>query len=404
MLGVGPDPLPTFAATRGLRSVPYLILSDTGMTETCALHLSFIVEGHHVPGQLLTHVPLAKAGTHTQQIMGYNESQCRGIIYHPNTSLGNTGLKVLELAERRRDQQRCEMNEADVGSPSSLSDTTQSPRRTSVNTIGIGNITAAKRRRSTQTGDLIDDGIEAELDRARSRIQGNTLQDAGLQSNDLWRAALRLLAIGRHVPPQSDRKVQPTPSAPAAPTALAVPKAKAPIVKTLTIPGVSKPKALKLLTPLTTEKDPNQPINPWKTNPWNKNPWNTDLGKKGDGIPPTPNVIPPTPPTPPSPKTETETETKSPKAVAEKTQLLRTEKVYRAKLPRGFSDAIWAKILGHLVGADGILSDDQQLSVLRYAIDRNTLSKEREALGLTFATQIWRILEATGCLTYDMDI
>ena len=389
-----------FAATHGLRSVPYLVFSDTGMTETCALHLSFIVEGHHLPEQLLTYVPPVKSGSYTQQLVAYHESQCRGIIYRPNAALGNAGLKVLELAERRRDQQRCKASEADVESPSSPSNAAHSRRRTSAVTTGTGNTAAAKRRQSTQAGDFDHDGIEAELDRARSRIQGNTLQDAGSHSNDLWGAALRLLAVGRYISPQEGHEVQPSILAEApsqAPTAPTVPKAKAPIVKTLSIPGVSKPKVLKPLIPLTTEKDPNQPINPWKTSPWNKNPWNTDFGKKGEDVPPTPSIIPPTPL---SPKTEPET----PKAIVEKTTILSKEDIYRARFACGFSEAIWAKILGHLIGADGILSEDQQLSVLRYAIDRNTLSKEGEALGLTFATQIWRILEATGCLTYDMDV
>lgn len=354
--------------------MPYLVLCDTAMTDTCALHLSFIVESHHTPAQLLSRVPPAKAGSSAQQIMAYDQSQCRGIIYQSNAPLSNAGLKVLELAERSRDQQYHDSTEADSGPLSMPSESSRSPRRGS-GAHSIPNITTtAKRRRSTQIGVLEQGGIGPDLDRARSRIEGNTLQDAGPSSNDLWSAALRLLVLSREVPPQSSTKL-PAPS-----FATGATKAKAPIIKTLTIPGVSKPKTLKPLTPLIVEKDPNQPSNPW----------NTGFRKKSDSIPPTPKVIPPTPLTP--------------KTKIEKNRPPRIEKIYRTRLPCGFSEHAWAKILGYTVDAESILSFDQQLSILHYAIDRSTLSREREALGLTVATQIWRILEATGCLTYEMDI
>ena len=75
------------------------------MTNTCALHLSFIVAYHHAPERLLTRVPPPKAGTHTQQLIDYDTgSQCKGIIYLPNPMIGNrsAGLRVLELAETFR--------------------------------------------------------------------------------------------------------------------------------------------------------------------------------------------------------------------------------------------------------------------------------------------------------------
>ncbi|KAL6717496.1 hypothetical protein ACLMJK_005411 [Lecanora helva] len=372
-----------FSTTQGLRSVPYLILCETGMTETCALHLSFIVEGHNMPDQLLKRVPPARAASHTQQILAYDESQCRGIIYHSNASLGNAGVKVLELAEMRRSQQY-RANEELSDPLRQSSGASGSLRRVSEGDVVNPNTALPRRRRSTPTEALDDSGLEAELERARSRIQGNTLQDAGPHSNDLWGAAIRLLAIGRHFLPQLDRLNQPTPSAPAPAAA----KAKAPIVKTLMVPSFTKPKMLKPLTPLTVEKDPNQPVNPWNTN---------FLRKKDDSIPPTPTVIPPTPLT-------LAIKADSPDTVTKHRPSLSMEDRYRTKLPCGFPDSVWAKILGHVIDAEGILSDDQMLSVLRYATNRVTLSRERESLGLTYATQIWRILESTGCLTYEMDV
>ncbi len=103
-----------YATTQGLRSVPYIVLSDSGMTETGGLHLSYILECHHVPERLLTRVPQAKAGAPAQQLLSYDESQCRGIIYLPNPLLGSAGHKVLELAEVMRDSY---LNRATYNSP-----------------------------------------------------------------------------------------------------------------------------------------------------------------------------------------------------------------------------------------------------------------------------------------------
>lgn len=375
---VPPDALPIFATTKGLRSVPYLVLCNTAMTETCALHLSFIIEGHHMPGQLLGRVPPAKAGPPAQQIMAYNESQCRGIIYHSNTQLGNAGLKVLQLAETKRDQRHHDASELDSKPLSDVSESSKSSRGAPKASVMTSNATTAKRRRSTQTGAIGDDGVATELDHARSKIQGNTLQEMGPSSNYLWRAALQLLAMGRYLLPQTSAR---------RPTQSPTPAAPKTIIKTLSIPSPSKPKRLQPLTPLTIDKDPNRPMNPR----------NTNFRKKAEAVPAITNIITPTTL---NPKSGRET----PKIAAENKALPGAEKAYRSRLPCGFPEHAWAKILGHVVGVEGILSDDQQLSVLRYATDRRTLNKEREALGLASATQIWRVLEATGCLAYEMDV
>ena len=371
-------PLLIFAPMQGLRSVPYLVLCNTAMTDTCALHLSFIIENHQLPEKLLTRIPPPKAGAPAQQIIAYDESGCRGIVYQPNIRLGSVGHRVLELAERRRDQKHYDTSQADSQRPADPFESKKFPRRPFEVGFAPSSVTVAKRRRSIQIGALDSGGASAELDRARSKIQGNSLQEDGPFSNELWRAALKMLATGRHLSPHSGRNV---------PDCSSVPKPKAPMIKTLTVPEVGKAKILRPHTPLRVEKDPNQPMTPW----------NTISRKRSDGILPMAQMNPPTP------MTRKDKDKGSDNALQEK-KLSRVANVYRTSLPCGFSEYAWAKILGYRCGAEGILSNDQQLSVLRYATDRNTLRKEREALGLAVATQIWRILEATGCLAYKVDL
>ena len=365
-----------YATTRGLRSVPYIVLSNCGMTEAGALHLSYILEIHHVPERLLTRVPNAKAGAPTQQLVSYNESQCRGVIYLPNPSLGSAGHKVLELAEVMRDGYSNYALDGFRESFAPTASTESLPRAV----YGLGGGACDKRRRNAASMGLRDpngrgDSMESELDRARVRIQGNTLQVAGPQSNDLWLAAFRMLSLGRYIRPQTRNEPRPRPPAP---------KPKAPIVKTVRPPGSTykKSKPLAPLTPLTSQRDPNQPISPW-TN---------QFPKKSGPLPSAPLIIPQTPPTPrltvlssPSPPLPKETPD------------------YRTKLPCGLPEHVWRAIVGLAVGAEGIMSESQQRCVLQWAMDRKTLRQESELLGLRASAQCWKILEATGCLAYEMN-
>ena len=102
-------------------------------------------------------------------------------MYFPNNTLGSGGAKVLELAELSR---RKLLEEWDPES----SDTRIEE--------GIHRITTSV----------------SELDRARSRIQGNALRDFGAKSNDLWITALKMLCLGRiicHTRVQQPSRVEP---------------------------------------------------------------------------------------------------------------------------------------------------------------------------------------------------
>jgi hypothetical protein len=83
---------------------------------------------------------------------------------------------------------------------------------------------------------------------------------------------------------------------------------------------------------------------------------------------------------------------------------LKGAKYYRSNLPCQLPEDVWRRIIAFAAGADGVMSVGQQRSMLAYAMDLTTVKKENEQLGLTRANQIWKILEATGCLSYEMVI
>ena len=392
-----------YASTRGLRSVPYIIFSNTAMVDACALHLSYLVVSHDKPRQLLIRVPPAKAGPPAQQLLAYHEEvRCQGIIYHPNTDIGHAGLKILELSEALRMKIAEELAQEGLSTPTPtqssfpVNGTTRRVSEAHVNSVaGV----APNRRRSTpaiansQRRGQDDARLTSiELEKARHRVQGDTLRDVGQQSNDLWRASLEMLSLSRTIcltlrPERQERPqyqakylegVRPTTS-PERPT-----RSKH-SDDDFNFPALPNPlsKPLKPFTTSTalTPTNPNQPLSRkfhhiQKDNFTFLTPIYTPA--------PLPSPIPVLCLPPPS----------RPEPIIQNT--------YRSSLTLGFSSEVWRKILATAAGADGIMSESQQRSVLGWGMDRGTLSRERDSLGLADHAQIWRVLEATGCLAYDL--
>lgn len=387
-----------YALTRGLRSVPYIILSDTAMTETCALYLSYVVACHNMPDQLLTCVPAAKAGPPAQQLSAYDsEPHCHGIVYLPNSKMGNAGLKVLELSEMLRIGLLDDFTHQELpDTPGTLLQVSSTARRASearsIPTVGA----APNRRRSVlvavsgyHEGQETASNTKSDLDRARSRIQGNTLRDAGPKCNDLWRVALKMLSLSRStcLLPRQKRPYTSTghpeevsPSAMPAGQILSRCKISREQLDFPALPTLS-PKPLRpsrtITAPLSTG-NPNHSFTPRFHHYQNGTlTFLTPIPTP----PPSTATCPPTPP--PFPPQDEDT--------------------YRSSLPAGFSPGIWRRIIASAVGADQIMSEAQQRSVLRWGMDRGTLNRERESLGLAEHAQIWRVLEGTGCLAHEVN-
>ncbi|KAL8907007.1 MAG: hypothetical protein Q9171_006031 [Xanthocarpia ochracea] len=386
-----PHLAPDYFSTRGLRSVPYLILADTDLTDAGALHLSYVIACHHAPDRLLKQVPPPRPGHQAQLLETYdNESGCRGLIYLPNDNVSISGRRILELSESVRQFL------LDDDRPAESPDYAQihfgrrpSARKTSITQPSPAISVSGSRRRSGTKGEQEEftgsEAIHVELDRARSRIQGNTLKELGVQSNDLWRISLRMLGICRILcPPKPPRKEE-----------AQVPKAEE-----------------EHLSPLQPAKDPAQIANDTafpalpkaRTKPFvgYLDPWAPPLAPKGPDLPLTPQTKKQTlkiKTTTPSPFSVATT---SPMAVSPKSSALSAQP-YRTDLPQGLPESVWARIVGEYLGADRFLSRYQQRAVLRWAVDRRTLAKEMESLGKPESAQIWKVLEGMGCLAYQGD-
>ena len=395
-----PDVQSFYASTCGLRSVPYLILSGTAMTDTCALHLSHVITSHNISEQLLTRVPPAKAGPPAQQLLAYDEeSRCEGIIYFPNKDMGNAGLKVLELAETLRMNLLEELSHEGATTPSlpqNSFEVSNTVRRASEAPISTMTSASPNRRRSrTSTTNSPHGGrdnariIRIELDRARHRVQGDTLRDAGPLSNDLWETSLKMLSLSRVIciMPRQER-----PQIPVRPLENAKPSTSSerPPAKTkrsdndsnfpaLPNPITKPPRSVTASVPLASA-NPNQLLSR-----------RLHQHRKDSTAPMTLDHTPPPPAAPTAILT-----------LPTRSKLSRRDS-YRSSLPLGFSFQVWRKIIAAAAGADGVMNEAQQRSVLRWGMDRGTLSRERESLGLPEYTQIWKVLDGMGCLAYEGD-
>ena len=402
---------PIYATTKGLRAIPYIVLSNTSMNDASALYLSHILVDHHPPDRLLHRVPPPKAGSEQQQLMVYDETLCRGIIYLPNDAIAKAGVKVLALAERERLKlEESDTFNEDLHNPAEVTEPLE-PTPGSTKPSGLLAARPRRRRASGSTGGHIGSSVStsklmSDLDRARSRIEGEELEKTGQYGNELWRKALIMLCLCREVQwPRDTQTPHPAPCFPTTnldqvPDALLQPtfswgsefpplpllspqKPRAPIVRTLEVPG-HVPRKIKPLAPLLPlgNCNPNQAMSARSVH---KRKVSVPV------IPEAPTIIPPTP-QPISPGTK----------IAIAIEHVRT-KPYLAELPCGFSQEIWCKIIGQAAGAQGILSQAQQKSVLSWAMDRNTLRREKEWLCEKEGNQIWHVLDGMKCLAYEID-
>lgn len=97
---------------QGLRSLPYITLNNTGLTDTGALFLSFVIEQHFYPIQLVNDHNATPASS---QIYIYRqETRSKGIDWEENeATLGKDGVTLLHRAEKVR-QGLLNLGEADT--------------------------------------------------------------------------------------------------------------------------------------------------------------------------------------------------------------------------------------------------------------------------------------------------
>lgn len=377
----------TKAELHGLRSIPYMVFSGTGVTDCAALFLSYILPVHPTPEKLMKFFPPPKPGAPSETLESYYSLGCRGIIYRPNDMLSPLSKRVLECAEGLRE-----------GKPVTVVLPDPSPFKP-----GIKHYEApfSPRRRRHSVSFVLGGNSPAssvpDLERARSKIQGSILKEAGVHAVALWSSALKVLVVARQIAfdpaagPYEGRKrsfgrhaasffIHRNPHSP-------------PTSPTRRHSALNPPPSLfdaVCPSPLSTESDDLFPHLESHTS--HKSPHHSPAG---------PTTSPPSttspPPSPPATTTAAATTT------SPSTNGSNRRTAAESRLPGDLPETLWKKIIGMAMDPDGLLSSKQISNLVDWAKTPDTLEKERELSGKLKSLQIWRILEGTECLAYDDD-
>ena len=189
----------------GLRSVPYLTLRDIGLTDAGALWLSYVLEDHHYPSQLMDELNATQVDS---TIKSYQQGvNFRGIEWNEHeASLGKDGAQLLQKTEVIRQlvllDNRSTETEADPSDHSECGSDDNghdSGLRISVDRSKYPRAPVGSRRTSIRSIRTTDGGEHevSEVESARKKIQRSIIAQYGASSVDLWRSALRAVVTYR---------------------------------------------------------------------------------------------------------------------------------------------------------------------------------------------------------------
>lgn len=193
----------------GLRSIPYISFQDINLDDTGGLWLSYILQDHYFPNQLLNELNAAPA---TSSVEAYQRDAVEdGIDWRGNKdTLGKDGLAQALLT--KVDVIRKTITHLD----SSCSLAVNSEPASTTKSLTVRNFSRASTcsRRSSVRSIHTDDGGEHELteiESLRKRIQRHIIEYRGINSVILWEVALTAVVISRMIayiaPPAADRRV-----------------------------------------------------------------------------------------------------------------------------------------------------------------------------------------------------
>ncbi|PPJ53977.1 hypothetical protein CBER1_02997 [Cercospora berteroae] len=165
----------------GLRGIPYFTLTNVGLTDAGALWLSYVLEDHYYPIQLIDAINAAPASSGIRTYA--QDSASTGLDWDAQeTALGKDGLLLLKKTEIFRKQVML-----DDGSTLEYSlEDSKSVLRAS----------AGHRRASVRSTTAADEGEHgfSEIESLRMKLQRHIIANSGVSQVELWRAGLRIIS------------------------------------------------------------------------------------------------------------------------------------------------------------------------------------------------------------------
>ncbi|KAI6874499.1 hypothetical protein KC323_g677 [Hortaea werneckii] len=183
----------------GLRSVPYITLSNTGIDDAAGLWLSYVLEDHYFPSQLTDDLN----GIHTNNTIKVyqQDTDSTGVDWSGNI-LGKEGLGLLHKAEALRtytllDDPSVLADSLLVEDEATGDDSTREHSASINRRLSRGQ--PSNRRASIRSIHTADGGEHeaSELESARRKIQRHLIEHHSPACMDLWQAALKIVAGSR---------------------------------------------------------------------------------------------------------------------------------------------------------------------------------------------------------------
>ncbi|KAL4867750.1 hypothetical protein BDV12DRAFT_209592 [Aspergillus spectabilis] len=355
--------LKKFACTRGLRSVPYFMLSDIALQNSSVVHLSRMIATQRASDQLLTFLPPGKASAIPEAAV-----DDKSLIWRPNNKLAVYAKRLLDVTESIREFKSKAQAESDGEDGEDGEDSTDE-----------------------DTQRKMQSKLALEYARLTKRIRLESLKHEGLRSNDITIIAFRMMIISRALLLDDEDR----------------PK-EWPIEETMLLEELPTPEEQEVV-PKPSFAPVEYPIEP---------PRYICLGSLPPGpFHPATEAFDAEFPTLQAAcqketlqKTSSESGSKSPEVSFSPSQpscagkqLLRAPQVKKARKSTwrfGFPFEIWRRIIADVVDADGILDQEQQSRIIHYACDWEALEYELTIKGAEEHQQIWKFLETVGCFTY----
>ncbi|KKK20100.1 hypothetical protein ARAM_000799 [Aspergillus rambellii] len=355
--------LKKYTCTRGLRSIPYLNLSDSGISVCSAVHLSCMLQMQRTPEQLLAFLPTGKAYT-----IHECEESSKSIVWKPNGGLAPFATKLLEVAETIHES-RVHVSFEDEESGTDGDD-----------------------QRKLQSKRVL------EYSRLSKRVRMEFLKHEGVHASQISITALKMMIVARALLLNDQDRDAETGSEEEEESAVEEVAVEERIEEPE--PKPEKPRrTVRFLCDL--EPKYSFPIGPF-------HPAAERFDAEFPALRPTNyKDVPVAPPVAAKP-VELETEQS---LEASGNQSHRCENVPARHLSAPHKTRkgegrfrvpldIWRRIIAEAVGADGILDQEQQDQILHYASDWDIVAYELTIKGTEDHQQIWKFLETVNCFAY----
>ncbi|RAL09681.1 uncharacterized protein BO97DRAFT_374481 [Aspergillus homomorphus CBS 101889] len=355
------EELKKYACTRGLRSIPHLLLTNVSMTSNSAIHLVPMLDIQRAPEPLLSFLPVVgKAVTLPEAA-----TSSKSIIWRPNDELAPHVLRMIEVAEEL--QQFQQSNEASDASSEASGDVDNAAQM------------------------MLQSKLRTEFTRVCKRVRLEVIKADGIHSSMIWSTAVKMMLVSRALLLEDkDRPLDGDDDD--ALERMPMPKPREGRVVSLPIDDSEDSSSGEPTYYHVEDAMPSGPFHPSAV----------AFDQQFPNLPSTTQSASTTRRVPSSDIAEANQPRKGPSppqppATASRRRVRGCSKLdWRYDLPF----KVWRRIIAEAVGADGVLDLEQQGRIMHYASDWDVVAYGMQIKGAEIHQQLWKFLESVGCFTY----